>query len=79
MSLDNYINEADHQLSDKDNYKQLPNNPTLQYNEMLSNTLERFQTKNLLLKKMQKAWKYSIQKYQNFISNQRYIKIHKDT
>lgn len=55
MSLDNYINEADHQLSDKDNDKQLPNNPTLQYNEMLSNTIERFQTKNLLLKKMQKA------------------------
>ena len=55
MSLDDYINEADHQLSDKDNYKQLPNNPTLKYNEMLSNTIERFQTKNLLLKKMQKA------------------------
>ena len=50
-NTDDYINEANHQLSDKDNYKQLPNGPTLQHNEMGNNTIERFQKENLWSKK----------------------------
>ena len=29
MNTDDYINQANRQFSDKDNYKQLPNDPTL--------------------------------------------------
>lgn len=43
MNTNNYTNEANRQLSDKDNYKQLPNDPTLQHNEIVNNTVERFQ------------------------------------
>ena len=43
MNTDDYINEANHQLSDKDNYRQGLNDPTLQNNEMVNNTIERFQ------------------------------------
>ena len=37
------VNEANPQLSDKDNYKQLPNDRTLQHNTMVNNVIERFQ------------------------------------
>ena len=43
MNTDDYINEANHQLSDKDNYRQGLNDPTLQNNEMVNNTIERLQ------------------------------------
>ena len=43
MNTDDYINEANHQLSDKDNYRQGLNDPTLQNNEMVNNTIEPFQ------------------------------------
>ena len=33
------------------NYKELPNNPILQHNEMVHNNTEKFQKENLLLKK----------------------------
>ena len=31
MNIDDYINKTNHQLSDKDNYKELLNDTTLQY------------------------------------------------
>ena len=43
MNTDDYINEANHQLSDKDNYRQGLNDTTLQNNEMVNNTIEQFQ------------------------------------
>ena len=42
MNTDDYINEANCQLSDKDNYKQFLNDPTLQHNEMVNITIEKF-------------------------------------
>ena len=50
-TLGDYINEASPQWSDKDNYQQLPNDPTLQHNKIVNNTIERFQKENLLSKK----------------------------
>ena len=49
MNTDDYINEANHQLSHKDNYKQLLNDPTLEQ-KMLNNRTERFQKESLLSK-----------------------------
>ena len=43
MNTDDYINEANCIVRDKDNYKQLPNEPLLQHNEMVNNKIESFQ------------------------------------
>ena len=43
MNTDDYVNEANRQLSDKGNYTKSPNDPALQHNEMVNNTTERFQ------------------------------------
>ena len=42
MNTDDYINEANCQLIDKDNYKQFLNDPILQHNEMVNITIEKF-------------------------------------
>ena len=56
MNTDDYVNKTNHQLSGKDNYKELQNDTTLEYNEMVNNTTERFQKeKSFTEKKLQKA------------------------
>ena len=69
------VNEANPQLSDKDNYKQLPNDRTLQHNTMVNNVIERFQGENLLSKKTSEGLKMFNSKIPKF-----YItpKIHKE-
>ena len=51
MDTDSYIKEASWQLSDKTSYKQITQDPTLQHNRMVNQTIERF--KNYFLKKLQ--------------------------
>ena len=54
MNTENYIKEANRQLSDKNNYKILQTDPTLQHNKMVNDKLHRFKSENLLSKKLQK-------------------------
>ena len=51
MYTESHIKEANCQLSNKSNYKTLQPDPTLQGNEMVSDTLGQFKNKNLLAKK----------------------------
>ena len=44
----NYINEANGQLSDKHNYKKLQEDPTLQHSNLVNDTIGRFKKENLL-------------------------------
>ena len=48
----NYINEANGQLSDKRNYKKLQEDPTLQHSNLVNDTIGRFKKENLLSKKL---------------------------
>ena len=54
LDTENYTKEAYLQLSDKNNYKALQTDPTLQDNKMVNDTLHRFENENLLSKKV--AW-----------------------
>ena len=47
MDAENYIKEANRQLSGKNNYKILQTDSTLQPNKMVNGTLDRFKNKNL--------------------------------
>ena len=74
MNTENYIKEANRQLSDKNNYKTLLTDSTLQHNKMVNDTLERFKNENLLSKKTAEGLKIinaktpkSYQKYTNKI------------
>ena len=51
IDTDNYIKEANRQLSDKASYKQLTEDPTLQHNRMLKQTIQRFKNEKLLSQK----------------------------
>ena len=42
IDIDKYISEAQHQLNDKNNYKKLQTDPTLQHNKLVNDTVERF-------------------------------------
>ena len=55
MDTDSYIKEAFRQLFDKANYKQLTQDPTLQHNGMVNQTLNQkgSKTRNYFLKKLQ--------------------------
>ena len=48
MDTDKYIEEADRQLSDCTNYKKLQNDPTLQHNKLVNDTITRFKKEKLL-------------------------------
>ena len=50
---DSYIKEANWQLSDKASYKHLTQDPTLQHNRIVNQTIERFKNEELLPKKLQ--------------------------
>ena len=71
---DDYINGGNRQLSDKDNYEQLPNYSKLQHNEMVNNTTEISKKRISLVKKTAQGLKILNPKTPNF-----YItpKIHK--
>ena len=51
MNTEDYIKEPTRQLSDKNSYKILQTDPTLQRNKMVNNTLGRFKNENLFSKK----------------------------
>ena len=53
IDTDNYIKEANRQLSDKASYKQLTEDPTLQNNRMVNQTIKRFKNEKLLSQKLQ--------------------------
>ena len=53
MDTDSYIKEANQQLTEKASYKQLTQDPTLQYNRMVNQTMERLKNENFLPKKLQ--------------------------
>ena len=50
--MDSYIKEANRQLSAKASYKQLTQDPTLQHNRMINQTIERFKKENFLPQKI---------------------------
>ena len=50
LDTENYIKEVNHQLSDKNNYKTLQTDPTLQHIKMVNDILDRFQNENLFSK-----------------------------
>ena len=52
LDTENYTKEAYLQLSDKNNFKALQTDPTLQDNKMANDTLHRFENENLLSKKV---------------------------
>ena len=48
MDSDKYVEEADRQLSDSTSYKKLQNDPTLQPNKLVNDTINRFKKEKLL-------------------------------
>ena len=48
MDADKYIEAADRQLSGSTNYKKLQNDPTLQHNKLVNDTITRFKKEKLL-------------------------------
>ena len=52
-SSDNHIKKANQKLSDKTSHKQLTQDPTLQHNKMVNQTIEMFKNEKLLPKKLQ--------------------------
>ena len=55
LDTENYIKEANPQLSDKNNCKTLQTDPTLQQYKMVNDTFDRFKNENLLSKKTAKG------------------------
>ena len=53
IDTDSYIKETNRQLPEKASYKQLTQNPTLQDNRMVNQTIGRFKNKKHFLKKLQ--------------------------
>ena len=57
MDTENYIKEANCQLSDKNNYKTLQTDSILQHNKMVYDTFDQFKNENLLSKKTEEGLK----------------------
>ena len=74
MDTDSFIKEANRQLFDKASYKQLTQDPTLQHNRMVNETIERFKNEKLLPKKTADGLKVSNPKTPKFYISP---KIHK--
>ena len=70
----NYIKEANRQLSDKGNYKQLTEDTTLQHNRIINQITKRFKNENLLPKKTADGLKINNPKnHQGFTLHQKFI------
>ena len=63
MDTDSYIKEANRQLSDKASYKQLTQDPTLQHNRMVNQTIERFKNEKLFPQKIADGLKITNPKF----------------
>ena len=57
MDTDSYIKETNWELSNKESYKQLIQDPILQHNRMVNWTTERFRNEKLLLQKAEDGLK----------------------
>ena len=75
MDTEIYVKESNRQLSNKNSYKILQTDPTLQHNKMVCDTLGTFKNENLLSKKIAEGLKVVSPKTPTF-----YItpKIHKE-
>ena len=49
IDVEKYINNANHPLSDKRNYKKLQKDPTLQDSNLVNDTIDRFKKENYFL------------------------------
>ena len=74
MDTDSYIKEANQQLSDKASYKQLTQDPKLQHNKMVNQTIQRFKNAKLLPQKIADGLKITNPKTPKFYISP---KIHK--
>ena len=74
MDTDSYIKEANQQLSDKASYKQLTQDPKLQYKKMVNQTIKRFKNAKLLPQKIANGLKITNPKTPKFYNSP---KIHK--
>ena len=74
MDADSYIKEANQQLSDKASYKQLTQDPKLQHNKMVNQTIQRFKNAKLLPQKIADGLKITNPKTPKFYISP---KIHK--
>ena len=74
MGTDSYIKEANWQLSDKANYKQLTQDPTLEHKRRVNQTIETFKNKKFLPRKAADDLKVSNPKTSRFYISP---KIHK--
>ena len=52
MDVENYVNKANCQLSDKRNYKNLQKDPKLQHSNLVNDTIDRFKKENILSNKL---------------------------
>ena len=66
MHTENYMKEAYRQLSDKNNYKILQTEPTLQHSNMVNDKLDRFKNENLFCKTTPERLKVRNPKTQKF-------------
>ena len=74
MDADSYIKEANQQLSDKASYKLLTQDPKLQHDRMVNQTIQRFKNEKLLPEKIADGLKITNPKTQKFYISP---KIHK--
>ena len=74
MDADSYIKEANQQLSDKARYKLLTQDPKLQHDRMVNQTIQRFKNEKLLPEKIADGLKITNPKTQKFYISP---KIHK--
>ena len=75
MDVEDYVAEANRQLSDKNFYKQLNHDPTRIYAERINNTIEQFKDEGLISETVAKGLKVHNPKTSNFYLNP---KIHKE-
>ena len=74
MDVEKYINEANHQLSNKPNYKQAQEELTLQHSNMVNDTTDRFKKENLLSKNLADGLKSVNPELQSFTFHPRSIR-----